>query len=66
MLGNIWDQYDQWKCTDTEGQLAWDKEYELDWVESLVRQEFPHMEDECILELAEERMNSGYYATLDF
>ena len=65
-MGNIWEQYDDWKWTDTEGQLAWSKVYELEWAESLVKQEFPYMNDEDVEIMAQHRIDNGYYATLDF
>lgn len=65
-MGNIWEQYDDWKWTDTEGQLAWDAIYNREWAESLVRQEFPHMHEEDVEIMAQHRIDNGYYATLDF
>lgn len=67
MLGsNIWEQYDDWKCTDTEGQLAWDAIYHREWAESLVRLDFPHMDEDDVEVLAQQRIDTNYYSTLDF
>jgi hypothetical protein len=65
-MGNIWEQYDDWKCTDTESQLAWNTIFESEWAESLVRQEFPFMSEEDVEIMAQHRIDNGYYATLDF
>lgn len=67
MLGSsVWDNYDQWKLTDVEGQRAWDEVFKLEWAESLVKQEFPHLSDDDVLIIAEQRLESGYYTEYDF
>jgi hypothetical protein len=58
--------YDNWKCNDVVGQLAWDTLFQLEWAESLIRQEHPSMDEYDIHLLATERLANGYYDTLDF
>jgi hypothetical protein len=58
--------FDIWKTTDVESQLAWDAIYQLEWAESLIRQEHPSMDEYDIHLLATERLANGYYDTLDF
>jgi hypothetical protein len=58
--------YDSWKCDDVVGQLAWDAVFQLEWAESLIRQEHPSMDEYDIHLLATERLANGYYDTLDF
>jgi hypothetical protein len=57
---------DEWKCDDVVGQLAWDAVFQLEWAESLIRQEHPSMDEYDIHLLATERLANGYYDTLDF
>jgi hypothetical protein len=60
------EMYDSWKCNDVVGQLAWDTLFQLEWAESLIRQEHPSMDEYDIHLLATERLANGYYDTLDF
>jgi hypothetical protein len=60
------EMYDSWKCDDVVGQLAWDAVFQLEWAESLIRQEHPSMDEYDIHLLATERLANGYYDTLDF
>lgn len=47
---------DYWKTTDVYGEIDWEKELRMDYYEQLVRKDHPHLEDEAIRILAEERM----------
>jgi hypothetical protein len=60
------DVYDDWLTTDVVGQLAWKELYEFEWIESLIRTEHPHLDDEDVAILAEERQRNGYYSQYDF
>lgn len=70
MLGviktNPWASYDQWLDTDILGDIEFKEEYELEWVKSLVRLDFPHMDEYDVEILAQQRMDTNYYSTLDF
>ena len=67
MYGNMWEKYDQWLTTDILGERAWREEYEREWAESLVREEFPHIDDEeYISSIAAKRLETGYYDDYDF
>lgn len=58
--------YDNWKCEDVVGQLAWDEIYLQEWAESLIRQEHPNMDDEDVTILAQHRLETGYYDDVEF
>lgn len=58
--------HDDWKCTDTEGDLAWDEIFLQEWTESLIRMEHQYMDDEDVAILAEERQRTGYYDNVEF
>lgn len=58
--------FDHWKTTDVQGEKAWKDEYEQSWCESLIRKDFPNLEDEAVIILAQERLNDNYYSNLDF
>lgn len=58
--------YDTWLTTDVVGDLAWKELYEFEWIESLIRTEHPHLDDEDVAILAEERQRNGYYSNVDF
>jgi hypothetical protein len=58
--------YDHWKTTDVESQIAWDAIFLQEWAESLIRQENPHLSEDDITILAEHRLETGYYNSYDF
>jgi hypothetical protein len=58
--------YDYWKTTDVESQLAWDAIFLQEWAESLIRQENPHLSEDDITILAEHRLETGYYNHVEF
>ena len=58
--------YDSWKTTDTQGEQSWKDDYEREWCESLIRKDFPSLEDEAVIILAQERLKDHYYSNLDF
>jgi hypothetical protein len=58
--------YDHWKLTDTHDQSEWDKIFEREWVESMVRSDHPTLDEEDIAIIVEERIRTGYYDGLDF
>ena len=60
------DVYDDWKCEDVVGQLAWDAIFLQEWAESLIRQENPHLSEDDITILAQHRLETGYYNNVDF
>ena len=70
MLGviktNPFASYDDWLNTDIIGDIEFKEEYELEWVKSLVRLDFPHMDEDDVEVLAQQRMDTDYYSTLDF
>ena len=70
MLGviktNPFASYDDWLNTDIIGDIEFKEEYELEWVKSLVRLDVPHMDEDDVEVLAQQRMDTDYYSTLDF
>ena len=60
-MGNIWDSYDNWKTTDVEGQADWDSMFYREWVESLVRLDFPESSEDFIQMITDDRTYSRYY-----
>ena len=60
-MGNVWDSYDLWKQTDTEGQADWDSLFYREWVESLVRLDFPESSEDFIQMITDDRTYSKYY-----
>lgn len=58
--------YDDWKCTDVQDEQAWKEEHEREWCESLIRKDFPNLEDEAVIILAQQRLKDNYYSNLDF
>lgn len=70
MLGiiktNPFASYDDWLDTDILGDIEFKEECELEWVKSLVRLDFPHMDEYDVEILAQQRMDTNYYSTLDF
>lgn len=61
LMGNIWDSYDNWKTTDVEGQADWDSMFYREWVESLVRLDFPESSEDFIQMITDDRTYSRYY-----
>lgn len=60
------ESYDNWKLEDVLGQIEWDKAWTLEWIESMIRQELPHLEDEDVEILALQRYEDDYYSEYDF
>lgn len=60
-MGSIWDSYDNWKTTDVEGQADWDSMFYREWVESLVRLDFPESSEDFIQMITDDRTYSRYY-----
>ena len=70
MLGviktNPFASYDDWLNTDILVDIEFKEECELEWVKSLVRLDFPHMDEDDVEVIAQQRMDTNYYSTLDF
>ena len=60
-MGSIWDSYDNWKTTDVEGQADWNSMFYREWVESLVRLDFPESSEDFIQMITDDRTYSRYY-----
>lgn len=60
-MSDIWQTYDNWKQTDTEGQADWDSLFYREWVESLVRLDFPESSEDFIQMITDDRTYSKYY-----
>lgn len=60
------ESYDSWKLEDVLGQIDWDKSFTLEWIESMIRQELPRLEDEDVEILALQRYEDDYYSEYDF
>ena len=58
--------YDDWLYKDVIGDMLWEEQFEFEWTESMVRLDHPHLSDEDVTILAEERMRTGYYKDYDF
>lgn len=63
---SIKESYDSWKLDDVLGQEAWNKVWEMEWIESMIKQDLPHLNDEDVAILAEQRYNDGYYDEYEF
>jgi hypothetical protein len=58
--------YDTWLTTDVVSDLTWKEIFLQEWAESLIRQDCPWMDEESVTALAQHRLETGYYDTLDF
>lgn len=63
---SVKESYDNLKLEDVLGQQDWDRSFEIEWIESMIRQELPHLGDEDVEILALQRYEDGYYSEYDF